>query len=252
MLWTGIIGYASAQELRRPTEEIDIVIKSTYPVRINAVIASDDKLYVWVDYRNIWRTDPEKGYDRYGFTAKKLLIYEGKKLVREILGLKDMPDPHSIGYDSILHGVEVSPISTGQPDNKFTVFATTENALAKLGFANNKFVLGPFNYQINGIKPLLKDYKGFIYIMAQCSNNEEQKNVRGGWEPFQVLYRVNTDGLLVDSFIFNIPEMDETKIAPSYETSFLSNGGNFYQVLWPTAPSKRVKITVQRWAPKGN
>ncbi len=252
ILWAGITGTAAAQELRNPDETKEIVINSTYPVRLNAVIADDDKLYVWVDYRNIYTTNSEEGYHRSGFSAKKLLIYENNKLVREILELKDIPDPLAVGYnvwplkgiDSLPHGEETA--------NTITVFGHSDkDALTKLGFAKNKFILGPFDYRVVNAWPIGKDEKGFLYVRASGCNTKERRDKRGAWEPFGALYVLNKELRLVDSFIYHkAKEADPLEILSASEGHiFLSKAGYFYSLDWQDY-SRYSKIIVRKWVSK--
>jgi len=248
VLCGAIAGPVCGQELRKPTKITEVVVKSTYPVRIDAVINADDKLYVWIDYHNIFKSDPEAGYHRSGFSAKKLQVYEGNRLESETTDLKAMPDPLSVGnYGWIRKGVGSLPHSE-DGDNRITVFSQPENTLTKLGFAKDKLVLGPFDYRVNSAWPIGRDEKGFMYVSSYCSNTEEQRKKRGGWEPFAALYVLNRELRLIDSFIYNkTEESDPLEILPtSGGPVFLSKSGNFYSLEWEQ-PAKTIKIKVRKW-----
>lgn len=239
-----------AQELRKPTETTEIVIKTTYTVRVAVEIAEDDKLHVWLDYQNIYKTDSLHGYHRSGFSASKLLVYAGRKLVRETSVANEMPDPLSVGYNMwIRDGVDLLPHAE-EDAQTITIYGLKDDSLLKLGFNKNKVVLGPFDYRVVSAWPVGKDEKGFMYVRAHGSNTAAQRKERGAWEPFGALFVLNKELRLIDSFIYyKVKEHDPLEILTSEGTIGLSKAGNFY-LLDVDATAKAIKIKVHKWVPE--
>jgi len=252
-----VVSPALAQELRKPTELIELVVKSTYTAKITAAVAKDDKIYVWFDYDNIAK---DGGRTWVGFTAQKLQIYERAKLVKEILELKDIPKDESVSLDWSLPGVAWMPAGgADEYDKKITFKSTVKDAMVKLGLSKDEFFLGPFDYKVIWARPVGQDKNGFLYVIAECSKKKD-KEVPGEykWRRFQMLYKVNKEGGVVDSFIYD--EAKHIKSAgwmrypwkwPYEGGAFLGLKGDFYIISWPLeATSKSTKIIVRRWVIK--
>lgn len=248
---------ALAQELRKPTELIELVVKSTYTIKVDAAVDKDNKIYIWFDYHDITK---EGGRTWVGFTAQKLQIYERTKLLKEIVNLKDIPKYENIGLDWSLPGVDWLPAGgADEYDNKITFKSTVKDAMGKLGLAKDEVILGPFNHEIIWARPVGQDKNGLLYVIAECSKKKE-KEVPGEykWRRFKMLYKVDKEGRIVDSFIWNEANHIKSKEWLRYPwkwpyegAAFLGLNGNFHVISWPmTETSKSAKITVRCWMTK--
>lgn len=246
----GFLAPSYGQELRKPTETTEIIIKTTYTVRVAIEIAEDDKLHVWLDYQNIYKTDSLQGYYRSGFSASKLLVYAGRKLVRETSVINEMPDPLSVGYNVwIREGVDLLPHAE-EDAQAIIIYGFKDDSLLKPGFDKNKVILGPFDYRVVSAWPVGKDEKGFMYVRAHGSNTAAQREKRGAWEPFGALFVLDKGLRLMDSFIYyKVKEHDPLEILPSDGHIGLSKAGNFY-LLDLDATAKAIKIKVHKWVSK--
>ena len=194
---SAIVSPALAQELRKPMELIELVVKSTYTAKITAAVDSDGEIYVWFDYDDITK---DGGRNWVGFTAQKLQVYEKNKLVKEVYNLKDIPKYESVGINAVqmTSTVSWSPSGGGgqEYDNKITLRGMTE-----LGLTKDEFILGPFNHEIIWARPVGQDKNGFLYVIAEC-HKKKDKEIPGEykWRRFQILYKVDKEsGGIADS-----------------------------------------------------
>lgn len=251
VLWAGLVGVPNAQEFRKPDGEKEIIIESTYPVRLAFEVTHDDKLYVWVGYRPVYETTPEEGYHYSGFLADKLKVYEDGKLAREISGLKDMPEPKFIKPAGIGFDLELFPRTSEDGANTIVLSSAAGKALPGMGYANNRFALGPFPYQVNLVWTRVQADKGLVYIKANCGNTYDKVEKSGEVEPFSVLFTLDRELKLVDSFIFDKgTERDKYEIYPTGGNVYLTGSGNLYLVA-SNQPAKTIRIKVKKWRLKG-
>lgn len=250
-LLAGIAGAVHSQEFRKPDEITEIVIKSTYTSYPASEFTPDEKLYVWVGYRPIWKwktTPEEEGYHHVGFWADKLLIYRDGRLVREISDLKDMPDPKSIKSEYIGYDLRVFPHLSEQEDgNKIVLSSAAGNFLLGLGFKRNEMTLGPFPYQVNFVWTRVQADKGLVYVKAHCGDKYYEAKKRRAVNPFSVLYILDRELKLLDSFIFDKGmKKDKYELYPSGGKVYLTGTGDLRQVKIEKS-AKHLNIKIKKW-----
>lgn len=252
LLWGGRL--ACSQDVRKPDETFELVVKSTYPARIRAAVAKDSNVYVWFEYQDI-RVDGGRTWT--GYAAQKFQIYERTKLIKEITNLKDIPQYElaAISADvQMTSTVTWSPHGGGgsEYDNKITLAGMTE-----LGLSKNLIILGPFDYEVLWVRPMGQDKNGFLYLISEISK-KRPKEVPGKyrWRRLQMLYKVSKDGQIVDEFVFD--EASHIKSAgwmrypwkwPYYDGAvYVDLRGNFFIVSWGMGKkSNNTKVMVRRW-----
>lgn len=245
-------GLVSAQERRTPTEIYVFEVEASTPSDITASVDPTGKVAVWSNYS-------EKTDDRgrvLSFGAKKFQIYERGKSRKTALDSKDIPRYESVGVKrvSFSDGIEWSPSGGIERDNKI-VF----KGMSKIGFQNDAFVLGPFDYTIRWSRPLGFTKLGFLYVIAECSKRKVTP-IRADSDLFifQMVYKLNKKGQLVDSFVF-----ETAQYAPSSgmgarypwkwrtETVHIDENGDFYAIGKSSSTQEgKSKIMVERWASK--
>jgi hypothetical protein len=246
-LWAGLVGTVNAQEFRKPDEIKEIIIKSTYPVRLAFEMTHDDKLYVWVGFHPVYKTTPEEGYHYTGFLTDKLKVYEDGKLVSEISELKGMPEPKSVKPARIGFDLELYPRQSEDRANTIVLSSAAGQVLPGLGYTKNEFTLGPFPYQVNLLWAKVEADKGLLYVKANCGNTYDKVEKSGEVDPFSVLYTLDRELKLVDSFVFDKgTKRDKYEIYPSGGNVYLTRTGNLYLVA-SDQPAKTIKIKVKKW-----
>lgn len=244
-------GAVGAQEYRKPDEIKEIVIRSTYPVNLALEMTQDEELYVWIGYRPVYKTTPEEGYHLSGFLTDTFQVYKNGRMARETAVLKDIPNPRSIKTARIGFDLEIYPRHGEDRANTIVLSSAAGKALPGMGFTKDRFTLGPFPYQVNGLWTKVRSDKGLVWLKANCGNTHEKVEKDGVVDPFYVLFTLNKELELIDSFVFDRGrEQDKYEMYTSGGIEFLTNTGNFYQVgrEWS---GKKTKITVKKWRLKG-
>lgn len=238
-------GSVSAQELRKPTETIIFVEKSTYPVNINVEVGADGKFYVWYNARTIG--------DKAEFMAAKFEVYQGTNRIKEIYDLKDIPQDRTLIMNNV-SGMTWPHGGGSEYDNKITY-----NGVPPEGFPKD-FVVGPFHYTVIWSRALGVAKNGLLYISAEIETYTE-KPAKGklNRRRFHMLYKVNKKAKIVDSFASAeaayVPRTGQGARYPwewrDSGATYMDSAGNFYDAIWTYGhPRVDNKITIRRWAVK--
>lgn len=241
----GVTAPAFAQELRKPTEVINLVVKSTYPVDVSLDVGADGKFYVWYNSRT-------EG-DQAVFMADKFEVYERKKLVKEIYELKDIPRTRTLIVNNV-SGMTWPHGGGSEYDNKITY-----DGVPPEGFPKD-FVVGPFNYTVIWSRALGVAKNGLLYITAEIETYTE-KPIKGklNRRRFRVLYKVNNKAAIVDSFASAeaayVPRTGQGGRYPwewrDSGATYIDSDGNFYDVICAlNHPQVDPQVTIRKWGRK--
>lgn len=250
-LIAGSLSFAGAQEFREPDEVKEVVIKSTYPVRLNVVVTPDEEMYVWIGYRPVYKTTAEEGYHLAGFLADRLEVYKDGVLTRKIYDLKDIPNPRTVKNTRIGFALEMYPRVSEDGADRILLSSAAGRALPGLGFLKSEVALGPFPYQVNSVGSMVQADKGRVYLKAYCGNRNEEYERTGEVKPFMVLFALDRELKLVESFVYdkgNKRDLNEMHTSNGWD--FVSPMGNLYQVDWES-PARTFKIKIRKWKLKG-
>lgn len=242
----GVAAPALSQELRKPTEVISFVEKSTYPVNVYVEVGTDSKFYVWYNLRAIG--------DKAEFMADKFETYERDKRTKEIYELKDIPHDRTLTVQNV-PGMTWPRGGGSEYDNKITY-----DGVPPEGFPKD-FVVGPFNYTVIWSRALGVAKNGLLYISAEIETYTE-KPTKGklNRRRLRMLYKVNMKAKIVDSFASAeatyLPRKAEEGSRYPWEwrdsgSSYIDNKGDFYNVIWTYGhPRKDNIITIRKWSGK--
>ena len=245
----GVAVPALAQELRKPTEVINLVVKSTYPVDASLDVGADGKFHVWHNAASVWKGEGQPE----GFSASKFEVYERKKLVKEIYELKDIPRTRTLIVNNV-SGMTWPRGGGSEYDNKITY-----DGVPPEGFPKG-FVVGPFSYTVIWSRALGVAKNGFLYISAEIETYTE-KPAKGklNRRRFHMLYVVNNKIKIVDNFTSAeatyAPRTGQGARYPwewrDSGADYIDSEGNYYDVVWTDGhPRVDNKITIKRWARK--
>lgn len=240
----GVASPVLAQELRKPTDVTVIKLQDDSPGDLAPIIDEKGRLNVWFYSKNL----------KLSNRLRKFQIYENSKVVKEINNLNEIPQPETVGIS--IKRPELSSTTVWHPfggANDYEKKITFEG-MVSLGFSKDKFILGPFSYDVVWASPIGFDKAGFMYIVAECEK-ERAKAKKGQYElrRFKFVYKINKEAKIIDSFIF-----DEAKHVDlgkwtrypwewSLEGTNIDENGNFYTTT--NLPYYRI-TTAEEYKPK--
>lgn len=245
-------GLVFAQEKRSPVEKYAFEVESNSPADISTSVDVTGKIVVWSNY--LQKVDNRGEF--VSFSAKKYQIFERGKQVKTTQNLKDIPRHESVGVKrvSFSDGIEWSPSGGIEQDDKIAF-----KGMSKIGFQNDEFVLGPFDYTIRWATPLGLSKSGFLYVAAECvAVGKGDLATERDMKVFRIVYKLNKTGRLIDSYIYDTAKyIERTGMGARYPWDWtrehvqIDENGNLYSVTVTTGTQEgRSKIWVERWASK--